>query len=141
MEIRQSPLIELVDHGAPQGSVLGGTLFIINENDFPACRIEGESVMFVDDDTDCVSHEDPIKLTESIQREADLSCQWLKDNRMCVAGQKSKLLVMGTKSIRNVNLRDREITILVDGQLIRESKSEKLLGVVINNEMTWKGHL
>ena len=37
VETKQSPLQDLGDHAAPQGSVLGGILFIINENDFPAC--------------------------------------------------------------------------------------------------------
>ena len=37
VETKQSPLQDLGDHAAPQGSVLGGIFFIINENDFPAC--------------------------------------------------------------------------------------------------------
>ena len=31
--------------------------------------------------------------------------------------------------------------IQVDGKEIEETESEKLLGVVINNELTWKNHL
>ena len=38
VETKQSLLVDLGDHAAPQGSVLSGLLFIINENDFPACR-------------------------------------------------------------------------------------------------------
>ena len=59
VEAQQSPAEDLGDHAAPQGSVLGGILFLINENDFPACREEGESVLFVDDDTDVVNDSDP----------------------------------------------------------------------------------
>ena len=47
-----------------------------------------------------VSDEDPNNLIETDHNEVDLSCQWLKDNRMCVTGRKSKLLVVGTKSTR-----------------------------------------
>ena len=67
VETKQSPLEDLGDHAAPQGSVLGGILFIINENDFPACRVEGDSVLFVDDDTDCVSEADPGTLLAKMQ--------------------------------------------------------------------------
>ena len=50
-------------------------------------------------------------------------------------------MVVGTKSTREKKLQNHEVTILVDGQAVKESKSEKLLGVVINNNMTWKEHL
>ena len=125
------------DHAAPQGSILGGLLFIINENEFPACRVEGESVLFVDDDTDVVSDPDPVQLMRKIQKEADLSCSWLKDNRMTVAGEKSKLLIVGTKELRRSKLTEEPLSVLV----VSETKNEKLLGIVINNQMTKKEHL
>ena len=106
VEAQQSPVEHLGDHAALQGSVLGGILFFINENDFPAVRDEGDSVLFVDDDTDVVSDADPEKLLKKIQHEADLSCSWLKDNRMVVAGDKSKLLIIGTKEMKNRKLGD-----------------------------------
>ena len=141
VEAKQSPFIRLGDFATPQGSVLGGTLFIIYENDFPAVRLEGESVMFVDDNTDCVSCEDPAELVNSIQSEANRSCDWLRDNNMCVAGHKSKLIVVGTSALKNNQLGNEEISISVDGQQIKESPSERLLGVVINNKMTWNDHI
>ena len=141
VETKQSPLENLKDHGAPQGSVLGGLLFIINENDFPACRVEGDSVLFVDDDTDCVSDADPDCLVEKIQHEADNSCDWLRDNRMCVAGEKSKFVIVGTKELKKIRCENRELSILVDGKEVKETRSEKLLGVIINSKMTWREHL
>ena len=141
VETKQSSKLDIGDHAAPQGSVLGGTLFLINENDFPAAREEGESVLFVDDDTDCVSDDDPTALLEKIQHEADNSCDWLRDNRMCVAGQKTKLMIVGTKELKNIKVGDREHSIMVDGQLVEETRSEKLLGVIMNSKMTWKEHL
>ena len=141
IEAKRSNEKELSDHAAPQGSILGGLLFILYENDFPACRVEGESVMFVDDDTDCVSGEAPDLLQEKIQFESEQSCNWLHDNRMVVAGGKSKLIVVGTKELRTRKLGDRKLEVMVDGKLVRESPSEKLLGVILNNQMTWKEHL
>ena len=141
VETKQSQSQDLQDHAAPQGSILGGLLFLINENDFPACRVEGESVLFVDDGTNCVSDSDPGKLIEKIELEAGRSCDWLKDNRMCVAGDKSKLLIVGTKELRKKKLGDAVQTVLVDNQVVTETASEKLLGVMLNNQLTWKEHL
>ena len=128
------------DHAVPQGSILGGLLHVINSNDFPACHEEGSSVVYVDDDSDIVSAKDPEVLRDSIEHEAGNSAQWLADNRLCVAGSKSKLLVIGTeklKKMKNVG----ETKIIVDGKVIPATSSEKLLGVVLNNSLTWKHHL
>ena len=38
-------------------------------------------------------------------------------------------------------LNNTEMRIPVDGQEVVETGSEKLLGVVLNNELTWKAHL
>ena len=128
------------NHAVPQGSVLGGLLHLINSNDFPACHDVGESVVYVDDDSDTVHAKDPEVLRDLIEQEAGNSANWLQDNRLCVAGSKSKLLVIGTRRLRTSRM-IRETKIVVDGKEITETPSEKLLGVVINNELTWKNHL
>ena len=85
------------EHAVPQGSVLGGLLHVINSNDFPACHEVGHSVVYVDDDSDTVHAKDPEVLRNLIEQEAGNSAQWLKDNRLCVAGSKSKLMIIGQK--------------------------------------------
>ena len=97
--------------------------------------------MFVDDDTDCVAGSEPETLLRKIQKEADISCDWLRDNRMVVAGQKSKFLIVGTKEMRNKKCDGQISTIYVDGKQVCESKSEKLLGIIVNNTMSWKEYL
>ena len=96
--------------------------------------------MYVDDDTEVVHDKDSENLKEKIQKEADLSVNWLKDNRMCVAGDKSKLLISGTRQLKDKKVL-QPIEIRVDGKMVQETRSEKLLGIVINSEMTWKDHL
>ena len=124
----------------PQGLVLGGLLHVINSNDFPDCHQEGDSVVYVDDDSDMVSGRNPADVRNSIKREAGNSAQWLKDNRLCVAGSKSKFLMIGTSQLRKSKI-NKEFKIVVDNQEITETSSEKVLGVVVNNVLTWKNHI
>ena len=86
---------------------------------------------------------DPDILTQKIQNEADLSVGWVRDNKMVCSGSKTKLMIVGTKELRQSKLANRnvQIKIMVDGCRVFESKSEKLLGVVMNNIMTWTNHL
>ena len=74
-------------------------------------------------------------MQKKIQREANLSTEWVKDNKLMCSGSKTKLLVVGTKELRKTKLtnQDKVIKIEVDGHKVIESDSERLLGVIINN--------
>ena len=60
---------------------------------------------------------------------------------MCVAGEKSKLVIIGTKEMKKKKLGENKQEIIVDGKQVTETKSEKLLGVILNEKMTWQDHL
>ena len=79
IEASTSSQIECEGHAVPQGSVLGGLLHVINSNDFPACHEVGESVVYVDDDSDVVHEKDPEALRDLIEVEACNSASWLSD--------------------------------------------------------------
>ena len=70
-----------------------------------------------------MSAKDPDDLRDLIEQEAGNSAQWLSDNRLCVAGDKSKLLVVGTQQLRASKVMP-EMKIVVDDKEISESKSE-----------------
>ena len=64
---------------------------------------------------------------------------------MACAGDKTKLLVIGTRKMRRSKLSDGNEEILlkvtVDGNEVHATHSEKLLGLIVNSEMTWKDYL
>ena len=93
--------------------------------------------------TDGLFDSNPDNLEQKIQAEADLSTAWVKDNRLVCSGSKTKLLVIGTKELRKSKLEnfDRKLSINVAGHRVVESSSEKLLGLIINNTITWTQHL
>ena len=117
--------------GAPQGSGLAGLFHTINSNDFPACHDSGaaESVLFVDDDSDHVQAKTEQNLRNLLQVEVNKSVEWLSDNRLCTAPDKSKILVPGSSRLKQTRIRS-ELSINIEGQIITKSQSEKVLGIV-----------
>ena len=79
-------------------------------------------------------------LRNLIESEANNSANWLKDNRMCVAADKSKLLMIGTNKLK-CSTRFDNFSISIGQQEITSSNCEKLLGVMIDYDLTWRSHL
>ena len=126
--------------GLPQDSILGPLLFIIYMNDLPECIWDGRVTMYADD----TSLSNKGKTIEDIENKLlcklipDLSriCSWLQVNKLNLNPIKTEFMIIGTRQnilkIRNL------LAIKVDGNLIRRVHRTRYLGIIIDDNLSWK---
>ena len=117
--------------GVPQGSILGPLLFNIFLCDLFFMIKSVNFSSFADDTTpyadgDCISD-----VVGTLEKSTNDLFKWYSDNQMKVKPEKCNLIVNSADDI-SLNLNDNSI---------KCSESVRLLGVQIDNKLTFKGHV
>ena len=74
---------------------------------------------------------------EKLPKKCNNSINLLKDNRLFVAGDKSKLLIVGKEQVKRSRVKNKP-AIVVEEDIIEENETDKFLGFIINDMLTWK---
>jgi hypothetical protein len=128
-----------VHYGVPQGSVLGPLLFSIYVNDLPL-NISNQCEMFADDTTVHATETTTEALSASLQKSAQELQTWTQMNHMSINPVKTEVMLVTTRQKRQV-LPAPLPPISVCNQTIKEVQSHTLLGVTIDNNLSWHDHI
>ena len=135
---RRSTLL-MLKHGVPQGSVLGPLLFSIYVNDLPL-YLQALCELFADDTTVHTSNTDLNVIHDTLQNSIHELTRWTEQNHMSLHPGKTKWMLVTTRQKRQ-NLTDTLPAIRVHNQVVEETNSHKVLGAIIDNNLSWSLHI
>ena len=116
--------------GVPQGSVLGPLLFNIYLNDLFMFVNDAEICNYADDTTIYACDNNIEGIIETLESDALKIAEWFPNNCMKLNEDKCHLMIFGDKS--------NDISLNIGSVRIKESKEEKLLGVILDKTLCFK---
>jgi hypothetical protein len=128
-----------VDCGVPQGSILGPLFFILFINDLPL-YVDNEFDMYADDSTLHTTGKTIESLEFSLQRDLEEISTWCRRNKMVINPTKTKAMLLTTRQKR-AKLGRKSLDVDIDGNPIQMVEVEKLLGIHIDQHLTWDHHI
>ena len=126
--------------GVPQGSVLGPLLFSLYINDLPLFITKGLCELFADDTSIHSSHSDLKQVANSLQDNANQLVKWTELNHMSINEQKTKCMIITSRQKRQ-NMTFVIPPIYVSNTIINEVDTHKVLGVTVDNNLSWSPHI
>ena len=123
-----------INHGVPQGSVLSPLLFNIFINDLFMFVSDSMICNYADDTTIYVSDYKNEEIIRKLENDTAILSKWFRDNSMKVNGEKCHLMFFS-------NVKSTNIEININNEVIQESSEERLLGVILDNTLSFKAHV
>ena len=128
---------ESVTCGVPQGSILGPLLFIIYINDLHRSLTKSSVFHFADDTNLLFSCKNPRNISKEINEELKSLFEWLCANRLSLNVSKTEFIMFRPPR----SCLEKRIVLRLNGTKLFESPKIKYLGVILDNNLTWKHHI
>ena len=128
-----------ITNGVPQGSVLGPLLFCIYINDLPL-YVNDSCEMFADDTSLHASDTNPTDLGFKLQNNIDNLINWTELNHMALNAKKTKCMFLTTRQKR-IKMTCLFPSLFIKSKQIEEVNSHKILGIVLDKDLTWSEHI
>uniref|UniRef100_A0A672GN57 Reverse transcriptase domain-containing protein n=1 Tax=Salarias fasciatus TaxID=181472 RepID=A0A672GN57_SALFA len=121
--------------GVPQGSVLGPVLFLLYINDIDTASSLLKCILFADDTTLYYAGDNINEVLEIVEKEFQNVIKWFNTNKLSLNISKTKYMIFSYRRT------DVDTTLTVEGIEIERTNEIKFLGVLLDEQLTWKSHI
>jgi len=131
--------LKYTDSGVPQGSSISNLLFSLMVNDLPNIFKYCNTVIFADDTTLLARGKisDLNDIINNINSDLEMLSVWLNENQMQVNVDKTEFMVC----IKSAVAPPLSIELKLGNVLLRQVVKLKILGVYIDNKLSWDDHV
>ena len=123
--------------GVPQGSVLGPLLFLIYINDLPLSSSKLTFYLFADDTNIYCESDNLYQLQRTVNKELRKVKLWLDVNKLSLNIDKTNFIIF--KSPHHPS--SDTVSIKIGNCPIKQTRYVKFLGVLLDENLSWKYHL
>jgi hypothetical protein len=130
----KSSNMKQITHGVPQGSILGPLLFVLYINDFHKAHLS-HYFQYADDTTIIISDKDTNTVQDRTNMELINIYNWLKANKLSLNLAKTSYIIVTNKK------EPVKLNIKIDNYDIQCVEKAKVLGIIIDEKLTFKLHV
>ena len=132
-------ILDLIEWGVPQGSVLGPLLFLIFINDIPHASDLG-TWLFADDTLLVSSASSLLLLQTRMNNQIEKVQAWLLANKLSVHYvDKSQYMLVNKNN--NQRIEDDGFELKMGGHIISRTKTYRYLGLLVDEKFSWANHI
>ena len=132
-------VLDLIEWGVPQGSVLGPLLFLIFINDIPLAS-DLKTWLFADDTVLVESASSLAILQSKMNHQVEKVQAWLLANKLSVH-YVDKSVYMLVNSNNNTRVSDGNFELKMANHVISRTKTYKYLGLILDEKFSWADHI
>ena len=131
---------ESIKFGVPQGSILGPLLFIVFINDIVFEAKYSTFYMNADDANLSCYNSDVNVIQTNLEYDMHQIQRWRVNNKMVINTSKSKSMLVCSIQKR-AHLPKTTLDVTVYGEMLETVCNQKILGLIIDNNLNWKPHI